>query len=392
MTKEELLPNPVKLDRFKRMPELGPGILFFSGGSALYHVSRKLVDYTHNSIHIVTPFDSGGSSARLRDEFDMPAIGDIRHRLMALADKSFHGNPEIFKLFAYRLPADKNQAQLLALLQKMAQGKHPLVARIPNPMRKLIRTHLGKFLQFVSERFDFRGASIGNLVLAAGYLDNRRHLDPVIYLFSKLVEVRGTVRPVVNQSYHLKVQLEDGTQLIGQHAFTGKEHGRIQSKITSMDFVAMRDLKKDTTVSIRKKTGDLIRTADLICYPMGSFYSSIIATVLPSGVGGAVAANGCPKVFIPNTGDDPECFGLTLAEQVELLLSALCRGEGESLVPADLLSIVLVDENSSRYSGTLLPEKLAKMGIQLISCPLVSDTSVPYIDEDLLIPVLMSLC
>jgi CofD-related protein of GAK system len=392
INREVQLPNPIKLDRFRRMPELGPRILFFSGGSALYNVSRALVDYTHNSIHVVTPFDSGGSSARLRDEFDMPAIGDIRHRLMALADQSYHGNPQIFELFAHRLPKNRSQTQLRATLEKMAAGRHLLVSRIPNPMRKLIRTHLQKFLEFVSEQFDFRGASIGNLVLAAGYLDNRRHLDPVIYLFSRLVEVRGTVRPVVNRSYHLAVTLEDGTRLVGQHTFTGKEHGHIQSKIVSLNFVKSEDNVNPVSVSIRKKTEDLIRSADLICYPMGSFYSSILATILPSGVGRAVAANGCPKVFVPNTGNDPECFRLTLAEQVERLTEHICRDESQAIPPSDVVSIVLIDDVHRRYVGRLTAKNMARLGIEIVRYPLVSEKSQPFIDEHNLIPVLLSLC
>jgi hypothetical protein len=37
-----------------QVPDLGPRILFFSGGSALRRLSEKLVDYTHNSIHLIT--------------------------------------------------------------------------------------------------------------------------------------------------------------------------------------------------------------------------------------------------------------------------------------------------------------------------------------------------
>lgn len=393
ISKEEILPNPIKLDRFRRMPELGPRVLFFSGGSALYDTSRALVEYTHNSIHVVTPFDSGGSSARLRDEFDMPAIGDIRHRLMALADQSYHGNPEIFELFAFRLPTTESQRELRSLLERMAQGKHRLVARIPNPMRKLIRTSLQKFLQFVSVRFDFRGASIGNLILAAGYLDNRRHLDTVIYLFSKLVEVRGTVRPVVNRSYHLTALLEDGTRLIGQHTFTGKEEKCIQSKIVSLGFVEHREGKYiQTDVALRSKISYLIRSAELIVYPMGSFYSSLLATVSPTGVGKAIAANGCPKVFVPNTGEDPECFGLKIREQLDRLIAYVRRGESESIAAADVLSIILLDADMDRYSGRLTQRELSKYGIQIVRCPLVSPRTAPYIDETKLVPVLLSLC
>ena len=60
------LPDPLRIARCRRAPELGPRVLFFSGGTALRDTSRKLVGYTHNSIHLITPFDSGGSSAHLR--------------------------------------------------------------------------------------------------------------------------------------------------------------------------------------------------------------------------------------------------------------------------------------------------------------------------------------
>lgn len=68
-------------------PPLGPRLVF-TGGTALRDLSRQLIHYTHNSVHLVTPFDSGGSSAALRRSFAMPAVGDIRNRLLALADSA----------------------------------------------------------------------------------------------------------------------------------------------------------------------------------------------------------------------------------------------------------------------------------------------------------------
>ena len=392
ITREIDFPHLTKLERFRRMPELGPKILFFSGGSALYRLSRLLVGYTHNSIHVVTPFDSGGSSAKLRDEFDMPAIGDIRHRLMALADQSHFGNPEIFSLFAYRLPKESSQEALRDELSRMCSGKHPLIACIPNPMRKLIRNHLQKFEQYASSKFDLRGASIGNLILAAGYLDNRRHMDTVVYLFSKLVEVRGIVRPVVNISRHLCVRLENGEIICGQHRFTGKERRKIDAKIESIHLVQHQASSEPAPAAVRKKMTALIGTAELICYPMGSFYSSILATLLPKGVGKAISLNGSPKVFIPNTGDDPECFGLTVMEQIEKLLHILQQDDPSRIAPHRVLNFVLLDENKSLYKGRLDRAALEARGIQIVRGPLVSPASAPYVDEQRLLPMLLSFC
>ena len=68
-------------------PDGGSRILFFSGGTALAPVAAELSRHTRNAVHVITTFDSGGSSAELRRAFDMPAVGDIRARIMALADR-----------------------------------------------------------------------------------------------------------------------------------------------------------------------------------------------------------------------------------------------------------------------------------------------------------------
>ncbi|RMF87959.1 MAG: GAK system CofD-like protein, partial [Nitrospinota bacterium] len=107
----------------------GPRILFFSGGTALSRLSQTLIRYTHNSIHLVTPFDSGGSSAKLRQAFHMPSVGDIRNRLIALADRSIPGIPEVCQLFAFRFPRTGTLGDLRARLERIVWGNDPLVTR-----------------------------------------------------------------------------------------------------------------------------------------------------------------------------------------------------------------------------------------------------------------------
>ncbi len=73
-------------------PERGPAILFFTGGTALRALSHKLKQLTTRSIHLLSPFDSGGSSASLRDAFNILSVGDIRNRMTALVDTTTAGN------------------------------------------------------------------------------------------------------------------------------------------------------------------------------------------------------------------------------------------------------------------------------------------------------------
>jgi CofD-related protein of GAK system len=391
LTRRIELPDPVKLAIYRRSPDLGPKILFFSGGTALRDLSRELVWYTHNSIHVITPFDSGGSSAKLRQAFRMPAVGDVRNRLMALADQSLHGNPQIFELFAHRLPKDRPPEDLFDALAAMTAGKHPLVKAIPDPMRKIIRHYLSLFEKYVPESFDPRGASIGNLVLTGGYLDTRRLFDPVIYIFSKLVQVRGTVRPVVNKDLHLAAELSDSTRVIGQHRLTGKEEAPIRSRVERFYLVRKLEDPKPVEVSIREKMRELIGTAQLVCYPMGSFYSSLLANLLPKGVGRAVAATRCPKVFIPSTGVDPEAHGMTVTRQVEKLVEHLCRDAPSRIARENVLDFVLIDERTDAYSNSPDRAELERLGLRVISSELVTPESYPLIDEKRLVPLLLSL-
>jgi CofD-related protein of GAK system len=384
------LPDPVRISRYAKAPELGPRVLFFSGGSALNKASRVLKNYTHNSIHMVTPFDSGGSSAKLRRAFAMPSIGDLRSRLMALADENITGQPEVYRLFTYRFPVQGKPDKLLARLDAMIEGRDPLVHAIPNPMRRLIRNQLGFFREAMPADFDLRGASTGNLILAGGYINNHQHLDPIIFLFSQLVGVLGTVRAIVNDDLHLGAVLEDGSEIFGQHSLTGKEVAPLASPVSRLFLSASQDRREPATSELRKKNRKLIKQADLICYPPGSFYTSLIANLLPQGVCSAIAACDNPKIYIPNLGHDPEQIGMTLEGSVHTLLDYLRAGVPDECPDRELLNFILIDSKRGHYQGYKSLQSVRKLGIQVIDTRLISRHSEPYYDAGLLVAALLS--
>ncbi len=391
LTRTVTLPDPVKTAMCRKSPELGPRILFFSGGSALRRLSEKLVDYTHNSIHLITPFDSGGSSAVLRKAFRMPAVGDIRNRIMALADRSVKGNPEIFELFAHRLSKTDSIEELRARLEAMVRGTDPMIKRVSDPMRKIIRSHLGFFMDRSPKDFDLRGASVGNLILTGGYFNYRRQIDPVIYLFSRLVEARGVVRPIINADMHLVTELQDGTRLVGQHLLTGKEVPPIASPVKEVHLADDPAGFIPVEARLKDKVAARIKNANLICYPMGSFYSSLVANLLVKGVGDAVAAADCPRVYIPNQGHDPEEFGMELVDKVETLLGCLGKSCTSSVERRRLLQFVLVDSSRDAKAGPSEIAKVRRMGVEVIEAELVSEKSRPYLDPRRVIEHLVAL-
>ena len=125
---------------------------------------------------------------------------------------------------------------------------------------------------------------------------------------------------------------------------------------------------------------------------MGSFYSSVVANLLPGGVCQAVAAAPCPKVYVPNLGDDPESLGMGLAGSVRCLLRYLEAGSAPGTGPERLLDCVLIDSSHGAYAQPLGLEELDSLGVRIVDAPLITPSSAPLLDEKRLAERLVSLC
>lgn len=356
-------------------PALGPRIVFFTGGTALRRLSRTIIHYSHNTVHLVTPFDSGGSSAALRAAFGMPAVGDVRNRLLALADASIVPQ-NVVDICGRRLPAEGERATLLQQLYSLASEKDAAWIGVPRVFGEVLRLHLRYFLEEMPESFDPREASVGNLILAGGYLHHRGQLGPVLSLMQRLLRVRGTVLPIVNDSLHLAAELDDGSVVVGQHRITGRGGVFLSAPVRRLFLTARRPEDAATPCAppcvprVSPLAATYLRAADCICYPMGSFYTSLTANLLPEGVGRAVADASCPKIYIPNSGVDPEQGTLSVAERVRVLLETLRRDTGD-LPAGALLRTILLDSVHGVYTGGIDSEGVKAQGVEIRDCRLV---------------------
>ena len=89
-----------------RRLDKGPNITVVGGGTGLSVLLRGMKEATRNVTAVVTVADDGGSSGRLREEFNVIPPGDLRNCLVALADTE----PMMEKLFQYRFSGNSDLA------------------------------------------------------------------------------------------------------------------------------------------------------------------------------------------------------------------------------------------------------------------------------------------
>jgi len=368
-----------RVDQYWRTPAHGPRILFFSGGTALRGVSRALKRSTWNSIHVVTPFDSGGSSAEIRRAFRMISVGDLRNRMLALADEGPQGDPALASFLAFRFERKADRGELRRRLQRMVDGEDELTEPIGEPVRAIMRELLGSVAEAMPDDFDMRGASIGNLVLAGGYLRAGRDMAAVLEELSGFVRVRGVVRPVTEENLELGAVLADGQVVVGQHRLTGKEEKPPDSPVEEI-FLAREGARATASASV--EVLDLVANAELIVYPVGSFFSSVLCNLLPAGVGRAIVENDAPKIFLPNAGRDPEQKGLDMVDAALRIADAV-RADAGADAPLDrIVTTLLCDRRDDIYDS--VPNsvfRLVVQGVEVLRLRLSADGEARYDDE-----------
>jgi uncharacterized cofD-like protein len=213
---------------------------------------------------IVTVTDDGGSSGRLRRDFDMLAPGDIRNCMVALAEDQ----ALLSKLFRYRFEAGEG----------------------------------------------LEGHSFGNLFLTAlSHVTGDFH--KAIRLSSEVLAIRGQIFPSTLTNVTLEAQLESGRSMIGETRITGCRD--------AIRRVSLRPRKAPPAPGALQA----IAEADLITLGPGSLYTSIIPNLLVDGVAEAIAASPAKKVYICNLMWEPgETEDYTAADHVEAVLEHSLAG------------------------------------------------------------------
>jgi len=223
----------------KRFLARGPRIVVLGGGTGLSTLLRGLKEHTSNITAVVTVADDGGSSGRLREELGIPAVGDIRNCIAALAD----AEPVMAKLLQYRFPGDESGS-------------------------------LG-------------GHTIGNLLLAAMSSVQGDDFEEAVRQMNRVLAVRGQVVPATGTPVTLHARLLDGREVVGQSEI---------ARCAAIDRVWLTP----EGVAASEDAARAIAEAELIVIGPGSLYTSIMPSLLLPEIVDAVRASAAIRLYVCN--------------------------------------------------------------------------------------------
>jgi uncharacterized cofD-like protein len=239
----------------------GTGLSTLLKGLKRYVVTPSHSTFGQPTIHelcgVVTVSDDGGSSGRLRKEFNMLPPGDIRNCIVALSEDE-------------------------ALLSRLFQH----------------RFQKGSGLE---------GHSFGNLFLAA-LTSITGDFAEAVRLSSEILLTRGHIYPATMSSVELEASLDDGTRVRGETNITASK-----GKICELALIP-------PDVEPLPQTLEAIATADLITIGPGSLFTSLIPNLLVRGIPEAIAESPAIKVFVCNLMTQVnESLSLSAADHIRAL-------------------------------------------------------------------------
>lgn len=244
-------------------------IVVLGGGTGQSVLLRGLKRFPFNITAVVSVSDDGKSSGKIRQELNVPAVGDIRSVLISLSETE----DVVEKMINYRFKSNG----------------------------------------------DLDGHSLGNLLLA-GLTDIYGNLSNAVLQISKILNLKGEVLPLTDDNVVLMGKMSDGSIIEGEHNITlsDKKIEKIYYKVNP---------------KVNKSVIKRIKDADAIILSMGSVYTSIIPHLLCKEIIKAIDSSNAKIMYVCNVMTQPgETDGFTASDHINLLNSYLGKRKIDTVI------------------------------------------------------------
>lgn len=247
-------------------------VVILGGGTGTSTLVRGLKKFPVDISVVVSVCDDGRSTGKLRKEFDIPAVGDLRQVLAALSETE----PLFEKLLNYRFETNN----------------------------------------------DLNGHAVGNLLLAA-LCNITGNMSDGLESLSKVLNLKGKVLPLTEDNVILMGKMKDCSIIEGEHNITASEK-------------TIKDVFYKENPKVNPEVIKDIKNADMIILSMGSLYTSIICNLVCDDVVKAIDESKGKILYVCNMFTQPgETDGFTVSDHVNELNNHLGKRKIETVIIND---------------------------------------------------------
>jgi len=233
-------------------------VIVFGGGTGLSCLLSGLKLFPVEVTTVITVSDNGSSTGVLKQEFDIPAVGDVGKVLLAMANV----DDDFVKLLRYRFNREGSSLD-------------------NHPVRNILLTAL----------IDLKG----NLTEATRYM-------------SKILQIKGEVLPLTEERVELVGRDESGNP-----EFYGEED-------VSQNIRSISSLSYDHDIHIGNRVRQKIADADLIIFSPGSLYTSILPHLIVEDIVEEIRRAPAPIMYVSNLVTQPgETDGYNVSDHLAVL-------------------------------------------------------------------------
>ena len=230
-------------------------VLVIGGGTGLSTLLKGLKQFPIDITAVVSVSDDGKSTGKLRKEFHIPAVGDIRRVLLSLSETE----PLFEKLWNYRF----------------------------------------------DECSTLEGHTIGNLLLTA-MIDINGNISSGMESLGKVLNLKGTVLPFTEDDVTLVAKMDDESIIEGEENIT-KYNGQI------------KDIFYKESPKVNDSVLEAVKDADLIILSMGSLYTSILPNLIVEQMKDTIKNSSAKVIYICNMMTQPgETDKYTVSDHIEI--------------------------------------------------------------------------
>ena len=308
----------------------GPKIVVIGGGTGLSVLLRGLKLFSNNITAVVTVFDTGGSSGRLRKELGVLPPGDIRNCLVALADEE----PLMERLFQYRF----------------SNGS-------------------------------LEGHNFGNLFITA-MSEVSGNFVKAIEKSSEVLAIQGRVLPSSLANVTLSAKMKDGEIIRGENNISHR--GKIIDKV----------YLESPSVLPLPETLRAIKQAEAIILGPGSLYTSIICNLLVKNIPEAINESKAKRIYICNIMTQPgETDYYSASQHLKEVNKYLGLNSIDYIIVNSKVIDNKLKEKYSKegaYQVVIDKSEILNMGVKLISEDLCCKQNLARHNSDKLAKVIMN--